>query len=127
MNILAYAMGLADFNVIEALLDAGANPYLRVGSMGGDPLIWAAIMGRTENLRRWLLRFPRWDIGKLSLSPHATHPSRRTHYAPRLMSEAVARLRRVPLVLVHHVTPQVVTRQVALLLVAPTLTRQVEG
>jgi len=63
---LLLAMGLASWAVIEALLDHGANPHAN-DCVSQTPFHAAAILGRRENIRAWLRRFPSWDVEQTSI------------------------------------------------------------
>ena len=55
------AMAYGGWEIVDALLDAGADPFAR-DKAGADGLFWAALNGRPNNIRRWLARFPDWNL-----------------------------------------------------------------
>jgi hypothetical protein len=62
MTPLMIAMGFARWGVVEALLQAGANP-LSTDKDGHDALMFAAIYGKdANNIRGWLKRYPQWNL-----------------------------------------------------------------
>ena len=58
---LMIAMSFGNENIVNMLLDAGANPYERC-AVGNDVLQCTAIMNRVELARFWIERFPDWDF-----------------------------------------------------------------
>lgn len=60
---LSLAMGFASVRVCNALLDAGADAY-RQDSFGQDPLMYACLFARIENVRMFLRRMPNTEINK---------------------------------------------------------------
>ena len=58
---LCFAMMFASWDVAAALLDAGASPKAR-DSQGNGAFMLACGLGRSENMRAWLARFPNWDL-----------------------------------------------------------------
>ena len=48
-------------NIVSLLLEHGADPY-ETDIAGNDPLMFASIFGRTDNVKFWLNRFPDWDL-----------------------------------------------------------------
>jgi ankyrin repeat protein len=56
------AMVFSRFEIVEALLNAGANPTARTSHLGADAVFLAALTGRADNLTEWLARFPQWDL-----------------------------------------------------------------
>ncbi len=62
MTPLMMAMGFARWGVVEALLNAGANPFSTTKD-GHDALMVGAIYGKDENnIRCWLKRYPQWNL-----------------------------------------------------------------
>ena len=47
--------------IVSLLLEHGADPY-ECDIAGNDPLMFASIFGRTDNVKFWLERFPDWDL-----------------------------------------------------------------
>ena len=55
------AMTWASSTIVSMLLENGANPYaVDVGRR--NVFMYAAFFGRTENLKFWLEKFPKWDL-----------------------------------------------------------------
>ncbi len=62
MTPLMMAMGFARWGVVEALLEAGANPF-STDKDGHDALMTAAMYGENEkNIRGWLKKYPQWSL-----------------------------------------------------------------
>ena len=62
-----------NWRCVEALLDAGADPYARtVPKRGSFDVLhwWATQCGPVEHLHRWLQRFPDWELERLSQYGH---------------------------------------------------------
>jgi hypothetical protein len=56
------AMVIGSSNVVETLLENGANPYI-TDKYGNDPLMCACVYGRFENVKFWLeKRFVDWNL-----------------------------------------------------------------
>jgi hypothetical protein len=47
--------------IVSLLLEHGADPF-ETDIAGNDPLMFASIFGRTDNVKFWLNRFPDWDL-----------------------------------------------------------------
>mmetsp|Transcript_110509 Transcript_110509/g.312591 ORF Transcript_110509/g.312591 Transcript_110509/m.312591 type:complete len:624 (-) Transcript_110509:185-2056(-) len=62
MTPLMCAMAVSNFEVVEALLDARADPTRKGGRGGWDAFQWACVYSRTANIAGWLMRFPSEDI-----------------------------------------------------------------
>ena len=60
-SALHCAMSGASEEIVALLLQHGANPY-ECDAAGNDPLMFASIFGRTENVKFWLKRYPDWDL-----------------------------------------------------------------
>ncbi len=60
-SALHCAMAGASYEVVVLLLQHGADPY-DSDIAGNDPLMFASIFGRTDNVKFWLKRFPDWDL-----------------------------------------------------------------
>jgi len=61
------AMAFSRFEVVEALLDAGACPHkcsTEAATRGRDVVMFAAFFARVDNIRKWMARFPDWDINR---------------------------------------------------------------
>ena len=58
---LVYAMGLASSEFVSLLLEYDADPY-ESDVAGNDGLMLASILGRTDNVKFWLKRFPDWNL-----------------------------------------------------------------
>jgi ankyrin repeat protein len=72
MTPLMMAMGFARWGVVEALLNAGANP-LSTNKDGHDALMVAAIYGKDgNNIRGWLKRYPQWSLERQEATIGAT-------------------------------------------------------
>eukprot|EP00931_Biecheleriopsis_adriatica_P036954 TRINITY_DN21223_c0_g1_i2.p1 TRINITY_DN21223_c0_g1~~TRINITY_DN21223_c0_g1_i2.p1 ORF type:complete len:627 (-),score=117.64 TRINITY_DN21223_c0_g1_i2:43-1923(-) len=65
MTPIMLAMSIANFDTVEALLEAGAETQL-VGELGLDALMLACIHGNAGNVEAWLKRFPDWDVNRPS-------------------------------------------------------------
>ena len=50
-----------DSDIVSLLLEHGADPY-ESDIAGNDPLMFASMFGRTDNVKFWLKRFPDWDL-----------------------------------------------------------------
>mmetsp|Transcript_8939 Transcript_8939/g.22503 ORF Transcript_8939/g.22503 Transcript_8939/m.22503 type:complete len:751 (-) Transcript_8939:234-2486(-) len=64
---LMAAMAFSRFEVVEALLDAGACPHkcsTEAATRGRDVVMFAAFFARVDNIRKWMARFPDWDINR---------------------------------------------------------------
>ncbi len=62
MTPLMMAMGFARWGVVEALLNAGANP-LSTDKYDHDALMVATTFGKNENnIRGWLKMYPQWNL-----------------------------------------------------------------
>ncbi len=59
------AMVVGSPDVVEVLLQNGADPYL-TGKNGNCPLMCACVYGRLDNVRMWIERFQNWDLEKRS-------------------------------------------------------------
>jgi len=59
---LMTAMAFSEFSLVEALLDANADPHKTV--TGISALHFCACRGNVANVAAWLKRFPRWDVNK---------------------------------------------------------------
>jgi len=55
------AMAFGNWNTVERLLEARANP-LQVTASGSDALMQACSMGNVDTVVHWLARFPDWDL-----------------------------------------------------------------
>ena len=55
------AMMVSRFAIVSSLLEHGADPY-ECDAAGNDPLMFAAIFGRTDNVKFWLKRYPDWNL-----------------------------------------------------------------
>jgi len=64
---LLTAVAFAGFEVVEALLDAKANPHLDY-----DVLLRAAQFNRSDIVHAWLRRFPDWDLEKRDMKYGST-------------------------------------------------------
>jgi ankyrin repeat protein len=64
---LLLAMSYASFETVEALLDAGADPYYMTQGQGfaEDAAMYAAVNDNIECLQGWVKRFPDWDVNTL--------------------------------------------------------------
>lgn len=62
---LMVAMALAEFDTVDALLKAGADPNVEA-EFGLDALMAACIHGNTGNAAAWLSRFPEWNVNRPS-------------------------------------------------------------
>jgi ankyrin len=72
MTPLMMAMGFARWGVVEALLNAGANP-LSTDKDGHDALMIAAGYGNDENnIRGWLKRYPQWNLERREATAGST-------------------------------------------------------
>jgi ankyrin repeat protein len=61
INPLISAMMYARWELVEVLLDSGADPqYTTPG--GFNALMGAAVNGRSANVQAWLQKFPNWNI-----------------------------------------------------------------
>ena len=58
---LHIAMAGTSFEIVCLLLQYGADPF-ETDVAGNDPLMFASIFGRTDNVKFWLDRFPDWDL-----------------------------------------------------------------
>ena len=61
--ILYIAMGFANVQIVEMLLENGADPCV-VDKNGFDPVMIASTLGRSQNIKLWLKRFPHWNINR---------------------------------------------------------------
>jgi ankyrin repeat protein len=61
MTPVMMVMCFSRFEIVEALLEAGANPKAR-DRKGYDAVHLASKLGRADNVAAWLGRFPRWDL-----------------------------------------------------------------
>ena len=61
---LHLAMSYASFDMVELLLNARANPHVTEGSTKYTVVMRAAWFGQSDNLRRWMLRFPSYPIDR---------------------------------------------------------------
>lgn len=68
---LIAAMGHANFEVVDALLQARANPEA-VTAQRYDALMSATITGKSRNVAEWLRRFPKWDLRRTDVLFDAT-------------------------------------------------------
>jgi hypothetical protein len=72
MTPLMMAMGFARWGVVEALLQAGANPF-STNKDGHDAFMIAAIFGKDENnIRGWLKMYPQWNLERREATVGAT-------------------------------------------------------
>jgi hypothetical protein len=55
------AMVLGSPDVVEVLLENGANPYITDKNLN-NPLMCACVYGRLENVKFWLNRYRQWDL-----------------------------------------------------------------
>jgi len=62
-SMLQAAMAFASFEVVEALLEANADPHT-VDSLHVDVLTRPCIEGRIDMVRAWLERFPDFDLNR---------------------------------------------------------------
>jgi len=63
VSALFCAMIISSVNIVRMLLESGADP--KISDMNGaDPFIYASVMGRVQNIKLWLSRFPRWNINR---------------------------------------------------------------
>jgi len=60
---IVMAMGCASSEIVSLLLEHGANPQA-TDVAGNTALHFASIVGRTDNVKFWLSRFPKWDLEK---------------------------------------------------------------
>jgi hypothetical protein len=58
---LHVSMGFACWEVVELLLDGGADP-VAVDMQGKDALMWASFFGNVTNIWFWMERFPDWNL-----------------------------------------------------------------
>ena len=61
MNPLMAALTASGPEIVSLLLKNGANPT-RVDVNGSDPLMFAAVVGNSQNAKFWLSRFPNWNL-----------------------------------------------------------------
>ena len=70
-STLLAAMAFACVEIVEMLLNKGADPYI-VDKSGIDSLMFASTLGRAENVTFWLSRFPDWDVNRGNIMNGAT-------------------------------------------------------
>jgi ankyrin repeat protein len=63
MTPFMWAMAYGRWKTAELLLDAGANPTAKDGG-GHDAFILAALFSRADNLRKFLSRFPDYNVNR---------------------------------------------------------------
>jgi len=70
---LMAAMAFARFEIVEALLAAGANPHATDNDGRKiDAFSLACVWGRAENIEKWLEKFPGWNLERREGSVGAT-------------------------------------------------------
>jgi len=69
--ILNFAMYFGSAQVVEMLLNCGACPDVS-DQNGMDPMMFACVPGRVENIKYWLARFPRWNVNRGNMVNGAT-------------------------------------------------------
>ena len=55
------ACGFASWSVVEALLEMGADPFVRTSNEHFNSMYCASIIGRPLTISNWSARFPQWD------------------------------------------------------------------
>ncbi len=100
---LMIAMCFSRWEVVEALLDAGADPTAR-DVQRKDPLMWAAIYGNDANIRGWLQRYSQWNLERreATLGLTALHFSVITGTDKRKAVEALLEHGANPLAVAHN-------------------------
>lgn len=68
---LHLAMRFAPWEIVEELLEMKADPYMVTDGFqpGIDALMAACVLDRVENVRQWLIRFPKWDLERRAGAP----------------------------------------------------------
>ena len=63
VTALHAAAFVGSWPLVEALLEMGANPMIKAGN-GMDVLMAMSTFGRAGNIRRWIERFPSWNLSR---------------------------------------------------------------
>ncbi len=100
---LMIAMCFSRWEVVEALLDAGADPTV-TDVQRKDPLMWAAIYGNDVNIRGWLQRYSQWNLERreATLGLTALHFAVITGTDKRKAVEALLERGANPLAVAHN-------------------------
>ena len=61
LTTLIVAMSTCSTDMVRLLLENGANAYSRDVS-GTNPLMWACVSNRVDNVKFWLKEFPDWNL-----------------------------------------------------------------
>ena len=67
LTALHAAAFVGSWPMVEALLEMGANPMIKAGN-GMDVLMAMSTFGRAGNIRRWIERFPSWNLSRRATS-----------------------------------------------------------
>jgi hypothetical protein len=64
---LMLALASSNWQIVELLLDHGADPTAVTTRMGLDCVMLAAVYGNSENIKAWLTKYPAWDLERREL------------------------------------------------------------